>query len=66
MPSDRWFPWGDAMSMQDANIMREMAAEYRRQAGTTGDVDCQRRFAEWAAYCERMANAIEARLAAKR
>ncbi len=54
------------MSMQDANIMREMAAEYRRQAGTTGDVDCQRRFAEWAAYCERMANAIEARLAAKR
>lgn len=54
------------MSMQDANIMREMAAEYRRQAGATGDADCQRRFTEWAAYCERMANAIEACLAAKR
>ena len=48
--------------MKDAAIMRGMALDYRRQAESTEDAGGRRRFAEWAAYCERMAAAMEARL----
>jgi hypothetical protein len=47
--------------MKDAAIMRGMALDYRRQAEHAEDAGWRRRFAEWAAYCERMAIAMEAR-----
>jgi hypothetical protein len=48
--------------MKDAAIMRGMAVDYRHQAESADDVVRRRRFAEWAAYCERTAIAMEARL----
>lgn len=48
------------MRLRDAQIIREMGVEYRRRAEATADPDLRRQLAEIAAYCERMAAAIEA------
>jgi hypothetical protein len=48
------------MRLRDAQIIREMGVEYRRRAEAAENPDLRRQLAEIAAYCERMAAAIEA------
>ena len=47
------------MQLRDARIMRSMAADYRHQAEGTTDPALRRQLAEMAAYCDKMAAAIE-------
>jgi hypothetical protein len=48
------------MHPKDAHIMRGMATDYRRRAETDDDRSARLRLAAMAAYCDKMAAAIEA------